>query len=106
MSDAVALQQLRESRFFESWDGHVSRPHIDASEAILRRLIDEILALGAEPGEDVCRAAVDACVGRFNDIDDGWICTIEREDIYEQVGRIVDLTGFDCDEVWLYARDW
>jgi len=55
----------------------------------------------------VARTAVDACVRRFNDLnDDGWICTIEREDIYEQIGRVIDLCGFDYREEWVGERDW
>jgi hypothetical protein len=33
-------------------------------------------------------------------------CTIEREHIYEQVGRIIDLCGFEYDEEWVSERDW
>ena len=65
-----------------------------------------LIALGPKPTEGAARRAVDECVRRFNDIDDDWICTIEREDIYEQIGRVVDACGFDCQEDWLDERDW
>jgi hypothetical protein len=66
-------------------------------------------------GTDSIQAALAGKVGRslaeqsmaeITTIDDGWICTIEREDIYEQVGRVVDAGGFDCQEAWLDERDW
>ena len=106
MADIAALQGLREQRFFDGWDGFVAAEHVEASEASVRRLIDDLIALGPKPTEEAARRAVDECVRRFNDIDDGWTCTIEREDIYEQVGRAVDLCGFDCQEDWLDERDW
>jgi hypothetical protein len=106
MADIATLQRLREGRFFDGWDGFVAPEHVEASEASLRRLIDDLIALGPKPTEEAARRAVDACVRRFNDLDDGWICTIEREDIYEQVGRVVDACGFDCQEDWLDERDW
>jgi hypothetical protein len=106
MVDRAALEQLRGQRFFEGWDEFVGPERVAASEASLRRLIDDLLALGPEPSEEAARAAVDECVRRFNTLDDGWICTIEREDIYEQIGRVVDSCGFECDEDWLGERDW
>jgi hypothetical protein len=106
MADFAALQRLREQRFFDGWDEFVAPEHVRDSEASVRRLIDDLIALGPQPTEEAVRRAVDACVRRFNDIDDGWICTIEREDIYDQVGRVVDACGFDCQEDWLDERDW
>jgi hypothetical protein len=106
MVNVAALQGLREQRFFEGWDGYIAAQHIEASEASIRHLIDDLIALGPQLTEEAARRAVDDCVRRFNDIDDGWICTIEREDICEQVGRVVDLCGFDCQEDWLYERHW
>ncbi len=106
MADVGALQHLREQRFFDGWVGSVALERAEASEASLRRLIDALIALGPHPPEEAVRRAVDECVRQFNDIDEGWICTIEREDIYEQVSRIVDACGIDCQEDWLEERDW
>ena len=107
MKDITALHRLREERFFGSWDGDVDQRFVTASEAAVRRLIDDLLALGPELSEGEARLAVGKCVCRFNDMDeDGWICTIEREDIFEQIGRIVDSCGFEYDEDWLDERDW
>lgn len=54
----------------------------------------------------MAREAVAECIRRFNSLDDGWICTIEREDICEQIGRVIDACGFECDEDWVGERDW
>src|SRR5262249_2884659 len=99
-------KRLHEQRFFDGWDGFVAQEHIEASESSVRRLVDDLITLGPHALEEAVRQAVDECVRRFNDIDDGWICTIEREDIYEQLSRVVDVCGFDCQEGWLDKRDW
>jgi hypothetical protein len=106
MADCGSLQLLREQRFFESWDEFISPVHVEASEANVRGLVDDLIALGPKPTEAAARCAVDECVRRFNARDDAWICTTEREDIYEQIGRVVDACGFDCQEDWLDEREW
>lgn len=107
MADIAGLQHLRNERFFANWDEFVSPERIAASEASVRRLVDELLALGAELSEETARATVNECVCRFNALDDAtWICTIEREDIYEQIGRAIDLCGFEYGEDWCSDRDW
>src|SRR5262245_3484778 len=106
MADDAALRLLREQRFFADWDEFVSPEHVAESEAAVRRLVDELLALGPEPSEEAARRAVDECVRRFNALDDDWIFTIEREDIYEQICRVVESCGFECEEDWLSERDW
>lgn len=106
MIDLDAVRRLRGERFFEGWDGFVAAERVAAAEAAMRQLVDDLLALGPEMTEAAARAAVDACVLRFNDLDDGWICTIERDDIFVQICRVVDGCGFDCDEDWLDEREW
>ena len=107
MADIAGLRRLREERFFDGWDEFVEAERVAASEASVRRLIDDLIALGPELSEEAARAAVDECVRRFNALDDdGWICTIEREDIYEQVGRVIDLCGFEYGGEWVGERDW
>jgi hypothetical protein len=106
MADIAGLQRLRDERFFACWDKFVSPERVAASEASVRSLIDHLIALGPELSEEAARRAVEGCVRRFNDLDDGWIVTLEREDIFEQVGRVIDLCGFGYDEDWIGAREW
>ncbi|HEX4610604.1 MAG TPA: hypothetical protein VH092_20610 [Urbifossiella sp.] len=70
MADSTGLRRLREERFFDGWDGSVDPERLTASEACVRRLIDDLLSLGLELSEEAARAAVDALVHRFNDLDD------------------------------------
>ena len=107
MADIAGLRRLREERFFAGWDESVGPERVTSSETSVRRLIDDLLAHGPDLSEDAARAAVDEFVRRFNALDDdGWIYTIEREDIYEQVGRAIDLRGFEYGEEWGSERDW
>jgi hypothetical protein len=107
MAEIAGLLRLREERFFDGWDEFVEDERVAASEASVRQLIDDLITIGPGLSEKAARAAVDACVRRFNALDDeGWICTIEREDIYEQVGRVIDLCGFEYGEEWVSERNW
>jgi hypothetical protein len=106
MPDVTRLREWRERRFFEAWDGFVPEERICASEASIRQLIDDLLALGPAATETAARRAVDECVRRFNDLDNGWICTIERETIGDSIYDIVERCGFEWDEDWLDERDW
>ena len=100
-------QEHREKRYFESWDGFVDAELVTASEASFRKLADDLVALGPTPAEKDARRAVDRCVRRFNRLDeDGWICTIEREDIGDCVHDLVTACGFEWDEDWLGEADW
>jgi len=89
-----ALEQHREQRFFRAWDGFVAAEHVSASEEAVRRLIDGVLAIGPVLDERTARRLVRQSVLRFNELNDGWICTIEREDICEELDRIIELCGF------------
>jgi hypothetical protein len=106
VADIAGLQRLGDERFFAGWDKFVSPERVEASEVNVRHLIDDLVALGPQMSEEAARRTVEACVRRFNALDDGWIVTLEREDIYEQIGRVIDLCGFEYNEDWIGAREW
>jgi hypothetical protein len=109
MADLPALTRLRKEPFFRNWEDpdFVTPEQREASCASLWQRIDVLLEHGANLTEDKARTAVEACVERFNYLDEeGWIETTEREDIFEEIGRIVDACGFAYDEHWIAGRDW
>ena len=107
MVDLTALRQLRDQRFFAAWDGCVRPESIAASEEAIRSLLDELMAPGSAGSLEEVRRAVHVCVERFNKLDDGWICTIEREDICDCLGRIVEHCGVDSSADWIAEnREW
>jgi hypothetical protein len=106
MFNIAGLKLQREKSWFAEWAGHVSDERIESVTRALRELIDDLVILGPDPDEDDAREAVNKCVRRLNDLDDGWITTIEREDLCEGIYQIVDLAGFKGDEDWTGERDW
>lgn len=106
MIDIDGLKARFGGRFFEDWDGFVDAEKVEASEQGLRVLIDDIAKLGPDASEPDVREAVDRCIRRFNDLDDGWIATIERESIVEQIYEIITFCGFEDDDDWYAERDW
>src|SRR5579862_2234104 len=105
VSDLAALRQHREQPFCAAWSGHVRNAHIASASDSVRQLIDSIIALGANPRMNDVRQAVVDCVLRFNDLDDGWITTIEREDIADAICAVAKLAGFECDDEWIADRE-
>lgn len=106
MTNESELRTFLKRRFFSSWDGFVSDERIQAAEACMQSLLRKLIAMGLAMTEESAREAVRQCVQEFNDIDAGWICTIEREEIYTQIGRLIRACGFTCREDWLSGRNW
>ena len=104
--NTAALQSLKSGRFFEEWEGFVSRGNIDSSELELQRLVDRLIESGPMTEETTARSLVDETVKKFNDLNDGWIVTIEREGICEKIYDILDAAGFEPDEDWFSEREW
>jgi hypothetical protein len=107
MLDVTALKQFREQRFFAGWVGSVAPESVAASEQTIRALIDSLVALGPAAPETAVQEAVHDCVERFNELDQGWISTIEREDICDCLSRVVELCGLDSSADWIAEnREW
>jgi hypothetical protein len=107
MADPVGLLELRSRRFFDGWwEEEYGLPRASAAQAAMARLVSDLIALGAALDEAAARRAVDECVRRFNDINDGWICTFERDAIHDMVYEVIKRCGFEPREDWLWERDW
>jgi hypothetical protein len=101
------LAKVRGKRHFKGWDTFVDDKLIAKSEKNIDKLIDDLILLGDEPEEKKARRAVARCVKRFNKMDDdGWINTIEREDIYDVLDGVVSKCGFEPDDDWYEDADW
>ena len=106
MSDLKALESRRNIEPFADWGDFVPAGMADAGTSAVRQLVADLIALGPSPDEAAARAAVSACVRRFNALDDGWIDTTVREDVAETLWKLIDLAGFDGDEGWIDEREW
>lgn len=101
------LAKVRGKRHFKSWDTFVDDKLIAKSEKSIDKLIDDLILLGDEPDEKKARRAVARCVKRFNRMDDeGWINTIEREDIQNTLDDLITACGFEPDDDWYEDADW
>jgi hypothetical protein len=106
MSDLPALKQRRENPPFREWKGSVPDDKIAAAVDSIGKLIDRVVSLGGTPDEEDVRSAASDCVKQFNELDDGWIMTIEREDIADAILGVVQLAGFEADDDWIEDRAW
>jgi hypothetical protein len=106
MSDLTALKERRDHPSFQDWKPYVADERIAAAVASITLLIDEVVSLGEAPNEEDARKVVGTCVARFNELDDGWIMTIEREDIADAILGVVRLAGFEADDDWIDDREW
>ncbi len=101
------LEELRK-RPFQQWEGFVETNALRASRKVVRNTIDALRALGPDAPKPLKINLFHACVEQFNDLDeDGWICTIEREDVCELLDQLADLVGLeDYGEALTSRRDW
>lgn len=107
MLNTVALQELQENPFFAAWDHFIPTAALAKAEDSMQTLIARLLVLDPEGSETEVMLAVSECVIRFNEIDTGWITSIEREDICDALSRIVEICGMDGSADWIVAaREW
>jgi len=100
------LHELR-NRPFEHWEECLEPDDLRASRKIARATIDLLLALGPDAPEPSKMNAFHWCVEQFNELDSGWICTVEREDICDLLGDLADLCGLEeYDDALTGRRDW
>ena len=109
--DINALAEFRErltaekDSYFSDWP---AKP--DQREACWQNLaqtVDSLIALGpggtVEAASDILRQ----CVERFNELDDGFITTIEREELCDILYEIGDHSGLDSEDEWVDEwREW
>lgn len=107
LTPSERLAKMRGKRHFKSWDTFVDGKLVTRSEKSIDKLIDDLILLANEPDETKARRAVARCVKRFNKMDDeGWINTIERDDISDVLDDLVSKCGFEPDDDWNEDRDW
>jgi hypothetical protein len=106
MSDLAALKQRRQNALFPDWKGTVPDDKIAAAVDSIGKLIDRVVSFGGDPDEEDVRRAASDCVKQFNELDDGRITTMEREDIADAILGVVQLAGFEADEDWIEDREW
>ena len=106
--DVDRLKVLRSAAFLEQWTPGVSKGDVEKTRSIIERGIDEIVGLGPEASESACVEVLRAIVRALNEADDGFICTLEREDLCDFLFAIGGRAGVRESAVQevLEERDW
>jgi len=97
------LRQLRETVDFSDW---VDRR--EETEDLLRATIDALIALGPGARRESVVVRLRGAVEGLNALDtDGFIGTIEREDLCDLLYKIGEAAGVSADDEWVDEyRDW
>lgn len=106
---ALTLPKVRVAKLFASWKGSVKSGIVKESRALLVTCVDELVALGPKPRKAAKIAVLKKCIEGFNELDarhDGWIATIEREDICDAFQDVVAASGLTEAALADRWRDW
>jgi hypothetical protein len=91
--------------YFTDWP--ITPEQREACWLALAETVDALVALGPKGSVEDATEALRRCVERYNDLDEGFICTIEREELCDILHELGDLCGLDSAEDWLDEwRDW
>jgi len=98
------LHELRQ-RPFKSWEGYLDATDLRAARKAIRATIDALLALGPEAPEPLQLNVLRWCTERFYEFDDdnGWVGTLEREDVcafLDEVAAAVGLADYSDALPW------
>ncbi|MGF1579993.1 MAG: hypothetical protein ACFCD0_11590 [Gemmataceae bacterium] len=85
---------------FQSWEGFVTQEKIDATRRTFQHLLDRLIGLGVQASHDDVVKQFELCVEALNQLDlkDQFICTIEREELCEQLYNNGQECGMPEDE--------
>ena len=102
----MTLDKLQRAAFFSGWRGYVPAGALRESRALMREAVEALIGLGRTPTKKLAVPIVRRCIEGFNELDEkyGFITTIEREDIVEQVHEMLRVAGMKGDQGW--ADDW
>ena len=109
MINTELLQAYSQKVILASWDGEVRENAVEATRKIFREFTNTLIALGSDPPVSSIASAFTTCVRHLNalDMEDQFICTIEREDLCEELWKVGDICGVpESVDDWIDERDW
>lgn len=93
------------SSYFADWP--VDPDQREACWQNLAQTVDALIALGRRGTVEDATGILRRCVERYNELDEEFICTIEREELCEILYEIGGYCGMDADADWVDEwRDW
>jgi hypothetical protein len=91
--------------FFDDWP--IEPKQRAACRATLIGCLDALIALGPGAAKDDALDVLRQCIEAYNELDEGFICTIEREELCDHLYEIGDLCGLKDEGDWVDEwRDW
>lgn len=79
----------------------------EQGEACWQNLAQTLIALGRRGSVEDATDILRQCIEQYNELDEGFICTIEREELCDTLYEIGDACGLDGDEDWVDKwREW
>lgn len=93
------------SIYFADWP--ITSAQREACLQTLVQTVDALISLGANGSVEDATIVHRDCIERYNELDDGFICSIERDDLSGILYELGDLSGLDGAENWVDKwRDW
>jgi hypothetical protein len=110
--DGMEIEALRDYRrrvdglsLFSDWNATPEQRQ--ACRGNLAKTLEKLIALGPHGSVDDATDLLRQCIEEFNELDEGFIGTIEREQLCDMLYDIGDLCGLDGEEEWVDEwRDW
>src|SRR5262249_52288862 len=91
--------------FFGDWP--ITPEQREACWQNLAQTVDALIAWGRRGTVEDATETLRRCVERYNELDEGFICTIEREELCDILYEIGSFCGLDSEEDWVDEwRDW
>ncbi len=109
----ATLDRLRKRRFLRAWDPEYLPPAaVEDSRENFRQTVKALVELGPNPSSRGVLRILKQCIERFNELNeryDGFIETVEREEICDEFREIVHAAGLRGERYDNLAdrwRDW
>ncbi|MEM9283792.1 MAG: hypothetical protein AAGA96_18375 [Verrucomicrobiota bacterium] len=104
----TTLTDFRDQTLFESWEGEIEASQLAATRLLFRQLIDDLIGAGEHASSANITQKFERCVKGLNKLDEEkqFICTIEREELCDELYAIGAATGMPDDDWVDEWRDW
>jgi hypothetical protein len=100
-------QRMADGKIADLDDWGATAQQRTAVRRALLGALDKLIALGRYGKVEDATEILRTCVERLNAVDEGFICTIEREELCEILYDIGGFCGMPADEDWVDEwRDW
>lgn len=92
----MTLEQFRDTKLFEGWEGYRAPKIIEASRRVFRETAERLMGFERWEGDEAAEV-MRWCIEQFNELDSEhhFIETLEREEICEAFEQLAELVGLE-----------